>query len=723
MSEPGAHAAVDPRRVLLFTHVVPYPPGAGNEQRIDRLLRWLQSARYEVVLLLTEARLTPEQDAVLRARVYRLHVLPEGLPQRAMRRLANLSMRDAHPAERWMCPRRVQRAVARLAAVYRPAVVIAEYPFMSRALVGLPPQVLRVIDCHDMFSQRHDKVVSRGVRDPLACTPAQEAQMLRRADVILAIQDEERAALAALVPDREVLSIGVDQEVRAAGAPEIADPDSVLCVASDNPANRKGIRTFLAEAWPRIRAAHPRAHLDLYGRITQRFADEPPIPGVRLHGFAPDLAAAYARAAVVVNPVRAGTGLKIKSVEALAHGRPLVSLDNGVEGMGPHAELPARVARDLDELSGHVCALLADADARVALAARARAFAEQRYARDAVYGPLADVLLRHLRTIAAEAPPAPLRVLALLARHGTKKYPHALAELQAFYARVLYPGRDSYRIVVLENDNSVAQGESDTAHVAFLRGDNGAFEFSAWEVGLRACTEDGSLAGADLVHFVTDAFGVPYSGYLQHISRAQLALCARETFALGHLDAYPRPITLQGQRSQSWLRTCFFFLSPRALERLGGSLVSIDPAAFFTDDPDAPFRPDAPLSARYRRYVTDWLNGPGLGHGAWHSRFVRTRETMPYFRQKARAILHEHALSIRLRAAGVPTVDAAWLWLELRRRPARDADLTAPPGVQVAARTRLLRQGQDRPARGGLARLRRLASAGLRRLGVDADAG
>jgi len=94
-----------------------------------------------------------------------------------------------------------------------------------------------------------------------------------------------------------------------------------------------------------------------------------------------------------------------------------------------------------------------------------------------------------------------------------------------------------------------------------------------------------------------------------------------------------------------------------------GSLVTVsDQTAFFTGNPEIPFRGDAPLSANYRQYLLDWLTGAGTGQGVeWHSRFVLSPETLAWFQSKVITILNEHLLSIRLRAQGCAMVDATWL--------------------------------------------------------------
>ena len=104
------------------------------------------------------------------------------------------------------------------------------------------------------------------------------------------------------------------------------------------------------------------------------------------------------------------------------------------------------------------------------------------------------------------------------------------------------------------------------------------------------------------------------------------------------------------------------FLPPAELKMLGSLISVAEPVGLFSGDPEAPFRPDAPLSENYRGYLLGWLTGEGTGQGVeWHSRFTLSHDTLPQFQDKVIAILNEHMFSIRLRAQGCAMVDATWL--------------------------------------------------------------
>ncbi len=279
-----------------------------------------------------------------------------------------------------------------------------------------------------------------------------------------------------------------------------------------------------------------------------------------------------------------------------------------------------------------------------------------------------------------------MRILMLMVRHGTEKYVEALPKLDEIYGNRM-PGAFRRTVVV---DNSLPQGhvEPGRGGITVVGGDNSAWEFSAWDEGIRFAGAE--LDGYDLVHIVTSAFDTLYTGYLERFDDALLAEVARLRIACGHIDYYDEPVSFLTDISQHWIRSSFLFLAPAELRRLG-SLVSVGSAqraAIFSGNPAKPFRADAPMSENYKRYITDWLLGAGTGQGVeWHSRFELTSETLDFFEQKAIAIFNEQMLSVRLRAQGCVLADTLWAATTLTR-DGRLPNLTPPWRVQLARRDR-----------------------------------
>jgi hypothetical protein len=266
-----------------------------------------------------------------------------------------------------------------------------------------------------------------------------------------------------------------------------------------------------------------------------------------------------------------------------------------------------------------------------------------------------------------------MRIVTLLVRHGTAKYPNAIEECDALFVRQLPAvSRD---LVVIDSALPTHHQQRLGPGRLLIGGSNAHWEFSAWDCGIAYLGH--CISDYHLVHLATSAFRALPGRYLDRFDADMLGLILDRGAAVGHVDYYDEPVMLLGRSLQAWIRSSFIFLPPEEL-RLVGSLVSIcNRASFFSGDPDAPFRADAPLSANYQKYILDWLTGSGTGQGVeWHSRFGLTLKTLPFFEAKAAAILNEHMLSLRLRAQGCAMVDA--IWLAVRR-------VQLPPGQPLGA--------------------------------------
>jgi polysaccharide biosynthesis protein PslH len=174
-----------------------------------------------------------------------------------------------------------------------------------------------------------------------------------RADAIVAVSDDD----AALLGGRRhvVVPNGVDPELRASPVP--GERRVVVTGSLDFPPNVDGVRWLVTEVWPAVRARVPDAVLDVVGRR--------PVPSVVALGgegvrVLADVASAVEHlrgARVAAVPVRFGSGTRIKTLEALAAGRPVVSTSVGVAGLGA---TPALVRDDPDSFAAAVVDVLTD---------------------------------------------------------------------------------------------------------------------------------------------------------------------------------------------------------------------------------------------------------------------------------------------------------------------------------------------------------------------------
>lgn len=377
--------------MVCVSHVSPCPPRAGNEYRILQLTRWLRARGLDLLLIvcpLPGEELAPERAVALAAEFDNVVVvgregelrvqlarqdLAEVLGSLSgvdVRNFAEALREDANSdgrilsITRTFCPDLLLEVMCAIDAAAKPFAFLLSYCFMTRGVPLLRPDVTKIVDTIDVFSTKASKVVRFGIEDTLALTPAEERDLLSGVDAVLAIQPDEADELRALGLDAPVLTVGVDMDVSPPAAGQPAEP-VVLMVASDNEMNVKGLRDFLRFAWPRVRAAVPAARFHVVGSVGRILTGHE--PNVRWLGHLDDLGDAYAAARLVINPVVAGTGVKIKTLEALSQLRPIVLWPSGVDGLSPELRTYCVCVTDWYAFGESVIVLLRDAAAGVRL--------------------------------------------------------------------------------------------------------------------------------------------------------------------------------------------------------------------------------------------------------------------------------------------------------------------------------------------------------------------
>jgi glycosyltransferase involved in cell wall biosynthesis len=172
----------------------------------------------------------------------------------------------------------------------------------------------------------------------------------------------------------------IEREYR--GAPEF-----IFLGHLSMPHNADGLRSFLSKVWPLVLAARSDAQLRIVGRyprpslrdLIAQHADN-----VTLEGFVPDLSEMFGRAAAMINPLRFGSGIKVKLIEALRGGVPIISTTIGADGVASGPDQGVLVADDDAELA-ELLLFVTDTSRNVQLSAAAREHFTRRYSRNAVF--------------------------------------------------------------------------------------------------------------------------------------------------------------------------------------------------------------------------------------------------------------------------------------------------------------------------------------------------
>jgi glycosyltransferase involved in cell wall biosynthesis len=177
------------------------------------------------------------------------------------------------------------------------------------------------------------------IRHQLGKYERYERVVLQGASRVVAVSRDDAALMKERfgVSDAAVVDNGVDVNYFASSATaRRPDPKQILFLGSlDWRPNLDGIDALLARVMPQVLAAEPDAHLSIVGRdpppaLIRRLRRE---RNVELHADVPDVRPYLARSAVMAVPLRIGGGSRLKILEAIASGVPVVSTRIGCEGL------------------------------------------------------------------------------------------------------------------------------------------------------------------------------------------------------------------------------------------------------------------------------------------------------------------------------------------------------------------------------------------------------
>ena len=254
----------------------------------------------------------------------------------------------------------------------RPTVEVYDTLRLGQHAPARPRARRRVLYLDDLFSERYDRMLRFAAEnddvtfDPLgefaANVPAPLRGLVRHDGVYRRILRMERDRLryreaevvhafdvSVLVNENEIEvlrsrsgspSIELIHDLLPALPPPVREPahppELVFLGRLNLPHNDEAVCTFVRDVMPEVERLLPGVRLRIAGkgatdrlrRLVNRHPDS-----IVLEGFVPDLQALFARATVSVVPLRMGSGIKIKMLDALARGLPVLSTSIGVDGI------------------------------------------------------------------------------------------------------------------------------------------------------------------------------------------------------------------------------------------------------------------------------------------------------------------------------------------------------------------------------------------------------
>ncbi|MEH6580753.1 MAG: glycosyltransferase [Halioglobus sp.] len=145
--------------------------------------------------------------------------------------------------------------------------------------------------------------------------------------------------------------------------------------------NVQGLLWFIERVWPSLVQRHPDLRFDIVGKNPDQRLQAAAAcwEGISLKGFVPDLQDIYRDSRVSVAPLLFGSGMKVKVLDAMARGMPIVTTSVGAEGIDMESGKHLLVANTPGDMANEVDRLLTDSDLWQRLQVNSRALIRERY--------------------------------------------------------------------------------------------------------------------------------------------------------------------------------------------------------------------------------------------------------------------------------------------------------------------------------------------------------
>lgn len=391
-------------RVLFLSGWFPYPPDNGAKIRIYSLLKGL--ARAHEVTLISFA-----SQPVVRQQMEHMNTIC-----RDVRVVATDASRPPSPWRAWLghvspLPSSViadhsgamDAAVRDAARAHRFDLAVASglrmVPYVRH--LKTTPCVLEELELgalHGQVAMAEGGMAGLRRRLMWVKTAHYVRRLLRRFEACTVVSEPERELLARVAPAYEPVHIvpnGVDIDAANGSWGEPVPNTIVHAGALSYSANRDAVRFFLEEVLPRITPRVPDVAVRMTGEVDgSLLRDLPTSPNVEYTGYLDDVRPTIARSWLSIVPLRQGGGTRLKILESMALGTPVVSTSKGAEGLEVVPGEHLLVADSAEEFADSVLSLLGDPTLRSRIAAGARDLVMTRYSWAASQRLLEETLAR-----------------------------------------------------------------------------------------------------------------------------------------------------------------------------------------------------------------------------------------------------------------------------------------------------------------------------------------
>ncbi len=410
-------------RILFFTQVLPYPLDSGAKVRAYHVLQYLTS-RHQVTLV-SFVRDSDLQEAIdhLRGLCHAVHLVP--LKRSRRNEILNVA-RSLTTSQPFTILRDRRRAMQQLVidlladrsfdAIHADQLAMAQYALQADSGIldrSSQPQPKLVLDAHNayylipqrMASVSRSLFLKKFLEREARLLAQYEAETYRRFDDVLTVTDHDLTSIKQLSPfdstQPRFTTMPICVDADQPPIPRRSNPRGLLMLGGLHwPPNADAMRWFVREVLPAIKQQVPDVQLFVVGaRPPQdilaladvahiQHPDQANAASIVVTGYVTDVQPYIEASAALIVALRSGGGMRVKIVEALQWGLPIVSTTIGCEGIDMTDQQDSLIADEPSAFVAAVIKVLNDNDLAQRLVDHGRQLVAKRYDWRTVYQAL-----------------------------------------------------------------------------------------------------------------------------------------------------------------------------------------------------------------------------------------------------------------------------------------------------------------------------------------------
>lgn len=246
-------------------------------------------------------------------------------------------------------------------------IIQVEFIALAPLVYIFPPDSIKILVHHelryirikretDLFenSEPNDYYRLESIRD-------QEISLLKRFDKIITLTEIDREILTRdISPEKIYVSPATIRENMKQGNELSFFTNRLVFIGSSiHLPNKDGIKWFVNSVLPLLKKRNPDIHLDIIGRWDKKIVKEYSSGQVKFSGFIDDLEDAF-RSSMLIVPIRIGSGMRLKIIEAVNHRIPFITTSIGVEGLAFENERDCLIADSAESFAEGIIRLSND---------------------------------------------------------------------------------------------------------------------------------------------------------------------------------------------------------------------------------------------------------------------------------------------------------------------------------------------------------------------------